>query len=184
MLLKFLSGVATDLDCSPVPVLTKICGRWQLPQKFLNPTQSSVAVVPVGSRNGNRSETCTDGAVVWTEIAHREPSGHICEPALSVHPGLDARSKHSVPCDIKAETNMVLSEINLDIPLSKIPLLQEYFCLNTKIVKDTDVKVSDAGVDEAMKFVEAQLLLGVDAARPSPVLAVKPLSASCSVLKR
>ena len=34
----------------------------------------------------------------------------------SVHPDSDPRSRPSVPCDIKADTNMVSSKINLDIP--------------------------------------------------------------------
>ena len=90
MLLELLSGIATDLDCSTFSVLTKICGRWQLSQKFLNPTQSSVAVVPVGSRNSNMSRECADGTAVRTETAHHEQSGPICEPAMSsVHPILD-----------------------------------------------------------------------------------------------
>ena len=93
MLLELLSGIATDLDCSPFSVLTKICGHWQPPQKFLNPIQSSVAVVPVGSRNNNASQKCTDGTDVRTKIAHHEPSGPICEPALSVHPVLDPQIK-------------------------------------------------------------------------------------------
>ena len=64
---------------------------------------------------------------------------------------------------------MVSSEINLDIPFNKNSLLQESPCLNTKIIKDivvkdteVDVKVSEVDVEEAVKFLEARLPLGVE----------------------
>ena len=126
--------------------------------------------MPVESRDGNVSQECTDGTDVLTP------------PSVPI---LDPRSRPSAPCDIKAETNMVLGQINLDIPIIENPLLQESSCLNTKIIKDKDVKVSkstakvsDIDLNGAMKFMEARLPLGVDAAHLGPVLTVKPLGAA------
>ena len=41
---------------------------------------------------------------------------------------------------------MVSSKINLDIPFNKASLLQESHCLNTKIIKDSDVEVPEVNV--------------------------------------
>ena len=99
----------------------------------------------------------------------------------SVHPDLDPRSRPSAPCDIKAGTNMVSSEINLDILFNKTSLLQESHCLNTKIIKDNDVevpevnvKVSEVDVQGVVDFIEARLHQGVDAAHTHTVPVVKP----------
>ena len=103
----------------------------------------------------------------------------------SVRPDSDPRSKPSVPCDIKADTNMVFSEIKLDIPLNKTALLQEAHCLNTEIVKDKDVevsevivKVSEVDVQGVVDFDEAHLHQGVDTAHIHTVPIVKPLGAA------
>ena len=115
MLLELLSGIATDLECSPFSVLTKICGRWQTPQKFLNPTQNSVDVMPVGSQNSNKSQKCMDGTAVRTDelgpTVGPKLSDRTKQIDLSVHLVLGPRVRPSAPCDIEAETNMILSEI-------------------------------------------------------------------------
>ena len=101
-------------------------------------------------------------------------SGH---PGLqsSVRPESDPRSRPSAPCDIKADTSMVSSKIDLDISFNKTPLLQEFHCLNTKIIKVEDVKVSEVDVEGVVDFVEARLHQGVEAAHPHTVPIVKPL---------
>ena len=175
MLLKLLKGAATNLNTSLTSVLTKICGRWQTPQKFQNPTQNSVAVVVVESQKRKSDVSVRPAASV---VGRQSPQS-------SVHPDSDSRLRPSAPCDIKALTKMVSSEINLDIPFNKNSLLQESPCLNTKIIKDVVVKdtevnveVSEVDVEGAVKFLEARLPLGVDAAQPCSVPTVKPLGAA------
>ena len=96
----------------------------------------------------------------------------------SVRPDLVPRSRPSAPCDIEADTNMVSSEINSDIPFNKTSLLQESHRLNTKIIKAEDVKVSEVDVEGVVDFIEARLHQGVGAAHPHTVPIVKPLGAA------
>ena len=141
MLLELLAGIATSLDSSVFRLLTKLCGRLQTPRNCLKVTQNRNAV-PVGSQSqsvshsyrwtlsksrGNCGSRRPDAGLVRTDSVL---SGH---PDLksSVRPESDPRSRPSAPCDIKADTNMVSSEINLDIPFNKPSLLQESHCLNT-----------------------------------------------------
>ena len=96
----------------------------------------------------------------------------------SVRPYSDPRSRPSAPCDIKADTNMVSSEIDLDIPFNKTSLLHESHCLNTKIIKDEDVKVSEVDVQGAVDSIEAHLHQRVEAAHSHTVPIVKLLGAN------
>ena len=64
---------------------------------------------------------------------------------------------------------MVSNDIKLDIPFNKTPLLQESHCLNTKIIKVEDVKISKVDVQGVVDFVEAHLLQGVEAAHSHTV---------------
>ena len=104
-------------------------------------------------------------------------SGHLGLQS-SVRPESDPRSRPSAPCDIKVDTSMVSGKIDLDISFNKTPLLQESRCLNTKIIKVEDVKVSEVDVKGVVDFIEARLHQGVEAAHPHTVPVVKPLGAA------
>ena len=194
MLLELLAGLATNLNCSVRRLLTKICGRLQTPRNCMRVTQSRRSI-PVKSRScpvGSQSQSVSH-SYRWTlskcrgNCGSRRPEAGLVrtDGVLSSHPDLkssvrpesDPRSRPSAPCDIKADTSMVSSEINLDIPFNKTSLLQEFHCLNTKIIKVEDVKVSKVDVQGVVDFIEARLHQGVDAARSHTVPIVKPLGA-------
>ena len=144
MLLELLAVIATSLDSSVLDCLTKLCGRLQTPRNCLKMTQNRKAV-PVGSQSQSVNHRYR-----WTlsksrgNCGSKRPNASLvrADSVLSDHPDLkssvrpdsDPRSRPSAPCDIKADTNMVSSEINLDIPFNKTSLLQESHCLNTKII--------------------------------------------------
>ena len=184
MLLELLAGNATSLNCSVPGLLTKICGHLQTPWNCMRVTQNRNAV-PVGSQSqsdnhsprgtprGNCGSKRSDASLVRTDSV------------LSVRPDSDPRSRPSAPCAIQADTNMVSSEINLDIPLNKTSLLQESHCLNTKIINDKDVqvpeitvKVDEVEIHGVVDFIEARLHQGVDAAHTHTVPGVNPLGAA------
>ena len=56
------------------------------------------------------------------------------------------RASLVVSSDVKAKANVASSKTSLDIPTNKPPSLQESTCLNTKIIKDIDVKSSHKDV--------------------------------------
>ena len=139
MLLELLAGIATSLECSVFSLLSKICGRLQTPRNCLKVTQNRKAV-PVGSQSCpqieayqismslsvdsenqkvNQSDVRPDASLVRTDgVLSDHP-----DLKSSVRPDSDPRSRPSAPCDIKAETDMVLGKINLDIPFNKTSLL-------------------------------------------------------------
>ena len=146
MLLELLSGIATDFECTVHACLTKICGRWQSLQKFQKSSQTSVAVVPPLSQipkvsncmlAGQTSDGRTGDSV--SQLPDSQ-SQKLPRSQSQKSPRSEHRSNPLVPCDVKAETSMVLSKTNLDIPLNKLTSLQESTCLNTKIIKDIDVE--------------------------------------------
>ena len=180
MLLELLAGIATSLDSSVFDCLTKLCGRLQTPRNCLKVTQNrnavpvesqscpQVTVTPKLSRSlvvskkqkVNQSKVRPDASLVRADSVLSDHP----DQKSSVHPDSDPRSRPSAPCDIKAGTSMVSSEINLDIPFNKTSLLQESHCLNTKIIKDNDVevpevnvKVSEVDVQGVVDFIEARL---------------------------
>ena len=103
MLLELLSGIATNSECTRHGLLTKICGRWQSPQKFRKSSQNSVAVVPQLSLARKTSDGRTGGSV-----------SQLPDSQSQKLPRSEHRSNPLVPCDVKAETSMVLSKTNLD----------------------------------------------------------------------
>ena len=200
MLLELFAGLATSLNCPVRRLLTKICGRLQTPRNCMRVTQSRRSVpvksqpVPVGSRScpqigvyqsGIRLSVVNEKQKVNQSKVRPDASLVRADSVLSDHPDSDPRSRPSAPCDIKAGTSMVSSEINLDIPFNKTSLLQESHCLNTKIIKDNDVevsevtvKVSEVDVQGVVDFIEARLHQGVDATHTHTVPIVKPLGAA------
>ena len=87
--------------------------------------QSGISLSVVSKRQKvNQSSVRPDASLVRTDSVLSD------HPDLksSVRPDPDPRSRPSAPCDIKADTNMVSSEINLDIHFNKP------FCFRNLIV--------------------------------------------------
>ena len=142
MLLELLAGLATNLNCPVRRLLTKICGRLQTPRNCMRVTRSRESI-PVGSQSFPvKSQSCPQigayqsGMSLFVVSGKQKVNQSVtpdwcvrteCCPDLrsSVRPDSGPRSRPLAPCDIKADTNMVSSEINLDIPFNKTPLLQE-----------------------------------------------------------
>ena len=163
MLLELLSGIATDFECTVQRVLTKICGRWQSLQQFQKSSQISVAVVPPVSQipkvsNCMLADQTADGRTGDSVSPTAKAVSQLSDSQSQILPNSQIqklpRSEHRLnpigPCDVKAETSMVLSKTSMDIPFNKLTSLQESSCLNTKIIKDIDVEpFADAVVELA-----------------------------------
>ena len=89
-------------------------GSQSCPQIGIYQSGMSLSVVNE-KQKVNQSSVRPDASLVRTDSVlsdHPDLKSSVC-------PDSDPRPRPSAPCDIKADTNMVFSEINLDIPFSK-----------------------------------------------------------------